>query len=115
VEGRRWDSVGGENLLFTIIFRLPVENALRLALICPIAIARACRMEGVNAWVKWPNDVWVGNKKISGLLIDSSTSKDGLSYQSVGIGVNVNENFENSELRDSARSLWNFLKIPCCT
>jgi len=113
-EKREWNSTGGENLLFTIICRFPSETALLLPLISAIAICSACRQEGVNAWIKWPNDVWVGSKKISGLLIDSS-AVEGVPYQSIGIGVNVNENFEvheNKELQENARSLWNFLKRP---
>jgi len=115
VEGRSWESVGRVNLLFTIILKTPTEDALKLNLVFPIAIAFACRQEGVNAWIKWPNDVWVGSKKVSGMLIDCSTLPDDDSpYQLVGIGVNINENFEcnETELQGSARSLRNFLNVP---
>lgn len=38
-----------------------------------IAVCKTARREGVNAWIKWPNDVWVGEKKISGLLVRGIT------------------------------------------
>ena len=46
---------------------------------------------GVNAIIKWPNDVYVGSKKVAGILIENNL-KGGLVQESVvGIGVNVNQ------------------------
>jgi BirA family biotin operon repressor/biotin-[acetyl-CoA-carboxylase] ligase len=55
----------------------------------PLAVCRALRAEGVDARIKWPNDIWVGERKLSGMLIDAETAADGLiAYP--GIGINVN-------------------------
>ena len=113
VEGRKWHSAG-DNLYFTIVFWLSDEDAYKLPLISAIAIASACRREGVNAWIKWPNDIWVGSKKVSGLLINTAIGKARPdTFQQLGIGINVNEDFENhesEEIRQRARSLRDFLK-----
>ncbi len=107
VQGRSWESGECENLLFTIVFRrgnLSVDNKepLKLSIATPIAVAYASRRVGARAWIKWPNDVWVGAKKVSGFLADNPV--DGV--HTVGIGINVNEKFgkEHPRVKD-ARSL----------
>jgi biotin-[acetyl-CoA-carboxylase] ligase BirA-like protein len=103
-EGRTWESCECKNILFTIVFRRKMEDkeALKLALATPCAVAYAARKVGVDAWAKWPNDVWVGAKKLSGFLADNP--EDGV--QTVGIDINVNERFEEDHPHFSeARSL----------
>jgi len=109
VEGRVWLSAQGQNLLFNLIFRQRTDP-FRLLLACPTAICKALRMEGVNAWIKWPNDVWVTDKKVSGLIIKSKSDANSFT-QSVGIGINVNEEFvahPDEQIRNSARSVRDF-------
>jgi len=87
---RTWDSERGQNLLFTLVCYLQ-DDPTRLLFASALSICKSLRKEGVNAWIKWPNDVWVSDKKISGLLIDSSNNSAGVLYQSLGVGINVNE------------------------
>jgi len=63
---------------------------VRLPLAACIAIAEALRAQGADAWIKWPNDIYIGMRKISGLLINSSTLGHD-AYQNLGIGVNINQ------------------------
>ena len=46
---------------------------------------------GIKSYIKWPNDILVNKKKISGILIDNIVSKDIIAYSIVGIGLNVNQ------------------------
>lgn len=83
---RRWDAPPGANLLVSILFRdvpaVPVELTHRVAL----AAADACRhVAGVDAALKWPNDLLVGDRKLAGIL--AQRAPDGAVV--AGLGLNV--------------------------
>lgn len=59
-------------------------------LMAGVAIAETIRDLGVDAKLKWPNDVLISGKKVGGILTESTWSKDELKYTIVGIGVNLN-------------------------
>ena len=103
--GRSFYSPSGQNLYFTLVLRLPLALHRRLPVILPLAVARAIRVEGVEAQIKWPNDIWIADRKVSGMLIDGELTYDGgLAFP--GIGVNVNgDPTENPELAEIATSL----------
>lgn len=92
--GRSW-SGGHENLTFSFAWCFPPQSdlgqmareMLKMNFAVSVATALACRSVGVkDACVKWPNDVWVRGKKVSGMLVDS----DGKSTAMAGVGINVN-------------------------
>jgi BirA family biotin operon repressor/biotin-[acetyl-CoA-carboxylase] ligase len=88
--GRGFHSPAGENLYFTLILRLPPEQHRHLPLAIPLAVCDAVRAEGIDARIKWPNDIWVGERKLSGMLIDAEVESDGRLVAYPGIGINVN-------------------------
>ena len=103
--GRGFFSPPGGSLYFTVILRPSREEYGRLPLTVPLAVCRACESEGVGARIKWPNDIWVGERKLSGMLIDGETGPAGLTAYA-GIGINVNADpTADPALRDSATSL----------
>ena len=85
--GQRWFSPPGEGLAFSMVVRPQGPAALwsRLALSAGLAVAEGLEVFGVSAGLKWPNDVRVGGRKISGILVES-----GSGFLVVGVGVNVN-------------------------
>ncbi len=103
--GRAFFSPPRENLYFTLVLRLPLAVHRRLPIILPLAVVRALRAEGVEARIKWPNDIWINERKVCGMLIDGElTSNGGLAFP--GIGVNVNgDPTDNPELTEIATSL----------
>ncbi len=102
--GRSFYSPAGENLYFTLVLRCDLEAHRRLPLTVPLAVARACRSEGVDARIKWPNDIWVGERKLSGMLIDAEvTPRGAVAFPGIGINVNGDPTL-NPELRDIATS-----------
>eukprot|EP01100_Stratorugosa_tubuloviscum_P001445 TRINITY_DN1320_c1_g3_i2.p2 TRINITY_DN1320_c1_g3~~TRINITY_DN1320_c1_g3_i2.p2 ORF type:complete len:235 (-),score=121.94 TRINITY_DN1320_c1_g3_i2:1221-1925(-) len=113
VVGRNWSSKPKGNLYFTLMFQiLPEEQPLKLNLATCVAIAQACRQQGSNAFIKWPNDIWIDMKKVCGMLITSNTITNIGLQANVGIGINVNENFlecEDKQLSEYATSLYNVL------
>lgn len=110
--GRSFYSPAGENLYFTLVLRYDMDVHRRLALAVPLAVARACRAEGLDAWIKWPNDIWVGERKLSGMLIDAEVTPGG-AVALPGIGINVNgDPTLNPGLKDIATSFWRELARP---
>ncbi len=90
---RRWESPRGRDLLFSIILRpqAAANMVLPLTLTLSVGVAEAIgRVTGKNAGVKWPNDVVVEGKKISGILSESSTQGSRTGFVVSGIGINVN-------------------------
>jgi BirA family biotin operon repressor/biotin-[acetyl-CoA-carboxylase] ligase len=103
--GRSFFSPAGRNLYFTMVLRLPIEVHRLLPVSVPLAVCAAARAEGVDARIKWPNDVWVGERKLSGMLIDAEITAQG-ALALPGIGINVNgDPTVLPELRNSATSL----------
>lgn len=93
-QGRAWISPRGENLLFSVLLRIPCAPARvpPLALVCGLAVRDAlARAIGDDARVrvKWPNDVLVGEKKIAGVLVESQIAGGKVQSIVVGIGINV--------------------------
>lgn len=92
--GNRWESKEGENLTFTILFLpefLHPGKQFLLSQICSVGIIRYLSDKGLPAKIKWPNDIYVGDKKICGMLIENSISGDKLSVSIAGIGFNLNQ------------------------
>lgn len=105
--GRQWVSPPGSNLYLSVILRPPATHLRQLSIICPLAICQAVEeVTGLAAKIKWPNDVLVAARKVSGVLLDAELVGDRVQYAVAGIGLNVN--FDPStyeELRDIATSL----------
>ena len=100
--GAAWVCPPGEGLAFTVLMR-PVENKAlwpRLSLAAGLAVAEGLERFGVLAEVKWPNDVWIGGKKVAGILVEA-----GDDHVAAGIGINVGVRGFPPALGDSATSL----------
>ena len=110
--GRTFYSPAGQNLYFTLVLRLPLAMHRRLPIVLPLAVARAIRAEGIDARIKWPNDIWIDGRKVCGMLIDGELTYDGgLGFP--GIGINVNgDPTENPDLAEVATSLARELGRP---
>jgi BirA family biotin operon repressor/biotin-[acetyl-CoA-carboxylase] ligase len=100
--GAAWFSPPGDSLAFSILVRPEEPRALwsRLALAAGLAVAEAVEESGVKAGIKWPNDVWIGHRKVAGILVDATTDS-----AIVGIGLNVNTSTFPAEVADIATSL----------
>jgi BirA family biotin operon repressor/biotin-[acetyl-CoA-carboxylase] ligase len=89
---RNWLSSEG-GLYFTIVVRpnIPPVLSSRVNFAASMTLAQTLRnMFNINAMVKWPNDVLVDGKKISGILSEMEAEIDRVSFISIGIGINVN-------------------------
>ncbi len=112
--GRSFHSPDAENLYFTLVLRTKPGVHQRLPVVLPVAVCRACARAGVDVRIKWPNDIWVGERKLAGILIDAELGPDSpFALALAGIGVNVNgDPTLEPELRDTATSLSRELGRP---
>ena len=97
-----WESEKGKNLTFSLILRptfLSAENQFLLSKIASLAVCDYLKSVGLTPTIKWPNDIYTGDRKICGMLIENSLIGSGISFSVIGIGVNLNqEQFTNSVL-----------------
>ncbi|MBL4625720.1 MAG: biotin--[acetyl-CoA-carboxylase] ligase [Flavobacteriales bacterium] len=91
--GNNWESDPNENLTFSIYVKpsfISIDEQFVLNKWVSLSILSVLRIHGIEAEVKWPNDIFVGNKKTGGILIENSVST-GINHSIVGIGLNVNQ------------------------
>ena len=89
--GRPWVSPPGRNLYLSLVLRPPTSCLKALALLAPLAVSRAVEeVTGLRPRIKWPNDILLGPRKLSGVLIDVGLQGRTVRYALVGIGLNVN-------------------------
>ena len=90
----RWESEPGENLLFSIVLCpdfLEIRHQFMLSKVITLGIYRALNKYVDSLKIKWPNDIYAGNQKLGGILIENSIMSGLLKSAVVGIGLNVNQ------------------------
>ena len=87
--GRSWSSPPGAGLYVSVVLR-PGGSALRLLTIAAgVAIAEGVHAaSGLQTWLKWPNDVYVGSRKLAGILAEGS-SAGAVDHVVLGFGINI--------------------------
>lgn len=101
---REWSSPSG-GVWLSIVLRpdLPPARVPVVTLAAAIAITDAAREAGVDAEIKWPNDVLVGDRKLAGILTEMEGEADRVSWVIPGLGINANVDAE--ELPEGATSI----------
>lgn len=105
--GNVWQSEPGKNLLCSFVFmpdNLAVTNQSVLTWATSLALLETLRKFNIEAKIKWPNDIYVNGKKITGILIENQLIGANIQRSIIGIGLNVNQS-EFGEL--SATSILN--------
>ena len=95
---RLWEAPPDSCILCSVIFYPDVqpEFLFRLTMLASVAIVDALQTTaGIRAGIKWPNDVYAGDKKICGILTEVDCSPQSVHYAVVGIGINVNWDMRN--------------------
>lgn len=92
--GHKWSSEAGENLLFSVALEpafLPAAEQFLLSETVALSLTDLFAGYGIDAKIKWTNDIYVGDRKIVGILIEHIYSGAKLARTIVGIGINVNQ------------------------
>jgi len=85
--GNGWESDEGKNLLCSILLP-PRENLFELNMVVAVAVQR---LLGEDFTIKWPNDIYYGDKKVAGILVENAIVGNEVKYSIAGIGLNVNQ------------------------
>lgn len=93
--GNQWESEPDKNLSFSMLLRpefIPIPSQFVISEMCSLAIAQGLEKCGLtNISVKWPNDIYAGDEKICGILIENRLSGSLLAECVLGVGINVNQ------------------------
>lgn len=86
-QGRTWRAPPGSALLMSLVLRRLFPHHAVLPLTAAVAVCEACEsLAPVECRIKWPNDVWVGDRKLAGVLVEGRPQER---WAVVGIGLNV--------------------------
>ena len=91
--GRTWESPPGVNLYLSLLLRPPLDArvAPQLTLVTAVSLAKAVEdVSGLRPMLKWPNDLYIDDRKAAGILAEMSTDQDRLRHVVIGLGLNVN-------------------------
>ncbi len=98
--GTVWVTSTGQNFTFSLILKpifLPVSDQFMLSQAIALGIRQYLATYLENVWIKWPNDLYVNDLKIGGILIENSLLGAQIAQSIVGIGLNINQsNFESA-------------------
>jgi BirA family transcriptional regulator, biotin operon repressor / biotin---[acetyl-CoA-carboxylase] ligase len=96
--GREWESPRG-GVYVSALLRPPLAPAevAPLSLVAGIGIVRGLAILGVVARLKWPNDVWLGDRKVAGILLEMSAEAEAVEWVVVGFGLNVRRGPDSPE------------------
>ena len=108
--GRSWMSSENIGIWMSIVIRPKIDymNACWITPAASVAVATAIReVTGLSALIKWPNDVMIDGRKVSGILVETGKGNNQLPFMILGIGVNVNHKLNDfpSEIQDRSISL----------
>jgi BirA family biotin operon repressor/biotin-[acetyl-CoA-carboxylase] ligase len=105
----RWESNPSEGIYFSAVLRpsLTPMDVLLISLATGLAVWEAVHeVTGLDADLRWPNDVLCGNRKVCGILIEMHAEATRVHHIVAGMGLNVNQHEFPSELQPVASSLW---------
>ena len=90
-----WESQADQNLLFTLVVSpefLKIEEQVYLNMAVSLAVCDYFTNKNISeCFIKWPNDIIVNHKKVSGILIENSISQSQIKVAFIGIGININQ------------------------
>ena len=106
--GHQWHSERGTGIYCSFALRpnMSPADSLWLSLIAAVAVQDAVKeITGIQADIRWPNDLLIQEKKFCGILIEASSEATRMHHAVIGIGINVNQSAFPEDLRDTATSL----------
>lgn len=106
--GRGWISPSGEGIFMSLLLRPQVHpsQVAKLSLLTALAVAEAIEREtGLDARIKWPNDIVIEGRKVCGLLLEMTADESTVHDVVAGVGINVHQKTFDPEIAHTASSL----------
>ena len=101
-----WESERGKNLTFSMLIHpeeIPANEQFRITQVASVAMCETLKQYGCKeVSIKWPNDIYVGDKKICGMLIENCLQGSMMKDCIIGIGLNVNQRTFRSDAPNPA-------------
>ncbi|MCF0073163.1 biotin--[acetyl-CoA-carboxylase] ligase [Dyadobacter sp. CY261] len=114
--GTVWNANASENLTFSVILTpsfLPIQEQFLISQVTALAIRAYLGSYVADTKVKWPNDIYMNNRKSCGVLIENSLQGTRYASSIVGIGVNINQSeFESSHATSLFRETGQAFALP---
>ncbi|HWM64555.1 MAG TPA: biotin--[acetyl-CoA-carboxylase] ligase [Solirubrobacterales bacterium] len=106
-QGRVWTAPAGGGLLYSALLRPLDERHLLLPLAVPLALCEAAEtlQPEIECQIKWPNDVWLQERKLAGVLIEAKP-QDGWAVIGVGLNLSISTDEFPPDLRETAVSIF---------
>ncbi|HUX55621.1 MAG TPA: biotin--[acetyl-CoA-carboxylase] ligase [Bacteroidales bacterium] len=92
--GNRWESEEGKNLLISVLlypYMINAADQFLISMTISLGICDFLKKYTTNCSIKWPNDIYIGNDKIAGILIENCLLGDQIENSIAGIGLNINQ------------------------
>ena len=92
--GHEWHSRKGENLTFSVVLEptfVPIAEQFSVSEVVALSLVDMLAEYSIDAKIKWTNDIYVGDRKLVGILIEHSLAPSSLRRTIVGVGINVNQ------------------------
>ena len=92
--GHSWESAEGKNITFSLILEprfLPINEQFLLSEVLALALVDTLAEYDIAAKIKWTNDIYIGDRKIVGMLIENSLGSGSMARTIAGIGLNINQ------------------------
>ena len=104
--GKAWESNANENLLLSVVIepKLKLDEQSLISKIVALSVCDLLKSLGIEAEIKWPNDILVAKQKIAGILIQNKSQGNYITHSVIGLGFNVNQ-LEFMEYSPKATSL----------
>ena len=101
-QSKKWESEFGKNLLVSLLLYPDIQAKKQFTICQYVSIAIADFIKETcsipNVYIKWPNDIYINNKKAAGILIEHFIRGEIINYSIVGIGLNINQTVFSSSL-----------------
>lgn len=107
--GREWVSPKGTGIWVSLILKpdIPPREGIKMTQIAAVAVCESIRkLTGLDALIKWPNDIVINGKKVCGILTEMAGELNEISYVVIGIGINANMEHFPGEIGRKATSLF---------
>lgn len=97
--GNKWSSAAGQNLTFSVLLNLAhpqmpdlaVQDQFLLSIVASLSVSDLLQKLNIRNSIKWPNDIYIGRRKVCGMLIENIVGNAGLEHSIIGIGLNLNQ------------------------
>ncbi len=96
--GKYWESNANENLLMSVVIEpnIKLDEQFLITKIVALSICNLLESFGIDAEIKWPNDILVVKQKIAGILIQNKSKGNYITHSIIGLGFNINQLVFNS-------------------